>query len=115
LSKLFRRLMIEKLVAAHAAGQLNFYGAHASLVDATAFAAHLAPLRRTRWFVYAKRPFAGPKAVLAYLARYTHRVAISNRRLIAADARAVTFKVKDYRIDGPGRSKTMTLDTHEFI
>ncbi len=100
LSKLFRRLMIEKLVAAHAAGQLNFYGAHASLVDATAFAAHLAPLKRTRWFVYAKRPFAGPKAVLAYLARYTHRVAISNRRLIAADAKAVTF---------------MALDPHEFI
>ena len=110
LSKLFRRLMIEKLVAAHAAGQLTFYGAHAALVDATAFAAYLAPLKRTRWFVYAKRPFAGPKAVLAYLSRYTHRVAISNRRLIAADAKAVTFKVKDYRIEGPGRYKTMTLD-----
>ena len=80
-----------------------------------AFAAYLAPLKRTRWFVYAKRPFAGPKAVLAYLSRYTHRVAISNRRLIAADAKAVTFKVKDYRIDGPGRYKTMTLDPHEFI
>jgi hypothetical protein len=115
LSKLFRRLMIEKLVAAHAAGQLTFYGARAALVDAAAFAAYLAPLRRTRWFVYAKRPFAGPKAVLAYLARYTHRVAISNRRLIAADTKAVTFKVKDYRIDGPGRCKTMTLDPHEFI
>jgi Putative transposase/Transposase zinc-binding domain len=115
LSKLFRRLMIEKLIAAHAAGQLTFYGAHAALVDATAFAAYLAPLKRTRWFVYAKRPFAGPKAVLAYLSRYTHRVAISNRRLIAADARAVTFKVKDYRIEGPGRYKTMTLDPHEFI
>jgi hypothetical protein len=115
LSKLFRRLMIEKLVAAHAAGQLTFHGAHAALVNTKAFAAYLAPLRRTRWFVYAKRPFAGPKAVLAYLSRYTHRVAISNRRLIAADARAVTFKVKDYRIDGPGRYKTMTLDAHEFI
>ena len=115
LSKLFRRLMVEKLVAAHAAGQLTFYGAHAALFDAAAFAAYLAPLRRTRWFVYAKRPFAGPKAVLAYLSRYTHRVAISNRRLIAADARAVTFKVKDYRIDGPSRYKTMTLDPHEFI
>ena len=79
LSKLFRRLMIEKLVAAHAAGQLTFYGAHAALVDATAFAAYLAPFKRTRWFVYAKRPFAGPKPVLAYLSRYTHRVAISNR------------------------------------
>jgi len=115
LAKLFRRLMIEKLVAAHAAGQLTFHGAHAALVNTKAFAAYLAPLERTRWFVYAKRPFAGPKAVLAYLSRYTHRVAISNRRLIAADARAVTFKVKDYRIDGPGRYKTMTLDPHEFI
>src|SRR5580700_8003160 len=115
LSKLFRRLMIEKLVAAHAAGRLTFHGTHAALVNTKAFAAHLAPLERTRWFVYAKRPFAGPKAVLAYLSRYTHRVAISNRRLIAADAKAVTFKVKDYRIDGPGRYKTMTLDAHEFI
>jgi hypothetical protein len=94
---------------------LTFYATHAALVDATAFAAYLAPLKRTRWFVYAKRPFAGPKAVLAYLSRYTHRVAISNRRLIAADAKTVTFKVKDYRIDGPGRYKTMTLDPHEFI
>ena len=115
LSKLFRRLMIDKLLAAHAAGQLTFYGAHAALANAKAFAAYLAPLKRTRWFVYAKRPFAGPKAVLAYLSRYTHRVAISNRRLIAADDKAVTFKVKDYRIDGPGRYKTMTLDAHEFI
>jgi hypothetical protein len=115
LSKLFRRLMIEKLVAAHAAGQLMFYGGNAALGNAKAFAAYLAPLKRTRWFVYAKRPFAGPKAVLAYLSRYTHRVAISNRRLIAADAKTVTFKVKDYRIDGPGRYTTMTLDTHEFI
>jgi hypothetical protein len=115
LSKLFRRLMIDKLCAAHAAGQLTFYGAHAALANAKAFAAYLAPLKRTRWFVYAKRPFAGPKAVLAYLSRYTHRVAISNRRLIAADAKTVTFKVKDYRIDGPGRYKTMTLDAHEFI
>jgi hypothetical protein len=115
LAKLFRRLMIEKLLAAHAAGQLMFYGAHAALGDAKAFAAYLAPLKQTRWFVYAKRPFAGPKAVLAYLSRYTHRVAISNRRLIAADAKTVTFKVKDYRIEGPDRYKTMTLDAHEFI
>src|ERR1700746_2226880 len=107
--------MIEKLLAAHAAGQLMFYGAHAALVDAKAFAAYLAPLKRTRWFVYSKRPFAGPKAVLAYLSRYTHRVATSNRRLIAADAKTVTFKVKDYRIEGPRRYKTMTLDAHEFI
>jgi hypothetical protein len=94
---------------------LTFHGAHAALVNTKAFAAYLAPLKRTRWYVYAKRPLAGPKAVLAYLSRYTHRVAISNRRLIAADAKAVTFKVKDYRIDGPGRYKTMTLDAHEFI
>jgi Putative transposase/Transposase zinc-binding domain len=115
LSKLFRRLMIDKLVAAHAAGQLTFHGTHAALVDAKAFAAYLAPLKRRRWYVYAKRPLAGPEAVLAYLSRYTHRVAISNRRLIAADAQTVTFKVKDYRINGSGRYKTMTLDTHEFI
>src|SRR3974377_1870351 len=100
-SKLFRRLMIEKLVAAHAAGQLMFHGAHAALVNAQAFAAYLAPLKRTRWYVYAKRPLAGPKAVLAYLSRYTHRVAIANRRLIAADAKQVTFQGKDHRICGP--------------
>ena len=86
LSKLFRRLMLEKLLAAHAAGRLQFFGSHAHLADAKAFAAFLAPLRKKRWFVYAKRPFAGPKAVLAYLSRYTHRVAISNRRLIAVDS-----------------------------
>ena len=115
LSKLFRRLMLEKLVAAHETGQLRFFGTHAHLADAKAFAAFLAPLRNKRWFVYAKRPFAGPKAVLAYLSRYTHRVAISNRRLIAIDEKRVTFKVKDYRIDGPGRYTTMTLDVGEFI
>jgi len=115
LSKLFRRLMLTKLAAAHAAGKLQFFGAHAHLAAAKAFAAFLAPLRKTRWFVYAKRPFAGPKAVLAYLSRYTHRVAISNRRLIALNQRSVTFKVKDYRIEGPGRYTTMTLDVGEFI
>jgi Putative transposase/Transposase zinc-binding domain len=115
LSKLLRRLMLEKLAAAHKAGKLTFFGNHAHLVDTKAFAAFLAPLKRTRWFVYSKRPFAGPKAVLAYLSRYTHRVAISNSRLIAADARRVTFKVKDYRVEGPGRYKTMTLATAEFI
>src|SRR5262249_43639325 len=115
LSKLFRRLMITKLVAAHAAGQLTFHGAHAALVNTKAFAAYLAPLKRRRWYVYTKRPLAGPKAVLAYLSRYTHRVAISNRRLIAADAKTVTFKRRDYRINGPGRYKTMTLAAHEFI
>jgi hypothetical protein len=115
LSRLFRRLMLEKLAAVHKAGKLTFFGEHAHLADAKAFTAFLAPLKRTRWFVYSKRPFAGPEAVLAYLARYTHRVAISNSRLIAADAESVTFKVKDYRIEGPGRYTTMTLGTHEFI
>ena len=115
LSKLFRRLMLEKLVAAHGAGSLRFLGSHAHLADAKTFAAFLAPLSKKRWFVYAKRPFAGPKAVLAYLSRYTHRVAISNSRLIAVDQHSVTFKVKDYRIEGPGRYTTMTLDVGEFI
>lgn len=115
LSRLFRRLMLERLIAAHREGLLTFFGAHAGLADITAFAAFLAPLKRTRWFVYAKRPFAGPRQVLAYLSRYTHRVAISNRRLISADERSVTFKVKDYRIEGAGRYKTMTLDIAEFI
>ena len=115
LSKLFRRLMLDKLITAHAAGQLQFFGNHAHLVQHDAFTAVLAPLRKTRWFVYSKRPFAGPEAVLDYLARYTHRVAISNSRLIAADETSVTFKVKDYRIEGPDRYKTMTLDVAEFI
>jgi hypothetical protein len=115
LSRLFRRLMLEKLAAAHNADKLTFFGEHAHLADEKAFAAFLAPLKRRRWFVYAKRPFAGPKAVLAYLSRYTHRVAISNSRLIAADATSVTFKVKDYRVEGPRRYTTMTLATGEFI
>ena len=115
LSKLFRRLMLEKLAAARTAGKLVFFGAQAHLAGDKAFAAFLTPLRKMRWFVYCKRPFAGPRSVLAYLSRYTHRVAISNRRLIAADADSVTFKVKDYRIEGPGRYTTMTLATGEFI
>jgi hypothetical protein len=115
LSALFRRLMIEKLAAAHKAGKLRFFGEHAHLADADAFAAFLTPLRKTDWFVYSKRPFSGPQAVLAYLARYTHRVAISNRRLIAADASDVTFTFKDYRIEGPGRYKRMTLETASAV
>jgi hypothetical protein len=115
LSKLFRRLMLEKLAAAHKAGKLKFFGEHMHLAAADAFAAFLAPLKKTKWFVYSKRPFSGPKAVLCYLSRYTHRIAISNRRLVAADEKSVTFKFKDYRIEGPGRYKTMTLDTGEFI
>jgi hypothetical protein len=115
LSQLFRRLFLEKLVAAHRAGELQFFGNHSSLTQHKAFSAFLAPLRNSKWVVYCKRPFGGPKQVLRYLARYTHRVAISNRRLIAADETGVTFKYKDYRIEGPGRYKTMTLPAHEFI
>lgn len=115
LSALFRRLMLEKVAAAHKAGKLKFFGELAHLADEAAFKAYLAPLKAIDWFVYSKRPMSGPKAVLAYLARYTHRVAISNRRLIAADEKSVTFTFKDYRIEGPGRYKTMTLATAEFI
>ena len=115
LSALFRRRMLEALVVAHAAGKLQFFNEHATLRDSDAFTDYLAPLEEKKWHVYAKRPFGGPEAVLAYLARYTHRVAISNRRLIKADAHGVTFKFKDYRIDGPGRYKTMTVHPHEFI
>jgi hypothetical protein len=115
LSRLFRRLFLEKLVAAHQARELQFFGKHAPLTDRQAFAAYLAPLRNSQWVVYSKRPFGGPEEVLRYLARYTHRVAISNRRLVALDDNGVTFKWKDYRIEGPERYKLMTLDTHEFV
>ena len=115
LSKLFRRLFLEMLVAAHEAGRLNFFGDYARLADAAAFASFLAPLREAEWVVYAKQPFGGPEAVLAYLSRYTHRVALSNGRLIAADSKGVTFKYKDYRVEGPERYKSMTLATGEFI
>ena len=115
LSKLFRRLMLEKLAAAHANGKLSFYGAQLPLADAARFGKLLAALRKKRWFVYAKEPFAGPKQVLAYLSRYTHRVAISNSRLIKADRASVTFRAKNYRVDGRARHTTMTLDTAEFM
>ena len=115
LSRLFRRLFLKMLTMAHEADRLAFFGDRAALADKRAFAAFLAPLRKAEWVVYAKTPFGGPQAVLAYLSRYTHRVAISNRRLISADETGVTFKWKDYRIEGPGRYKTMTLPTHEFI
>jgi Putative transposase/Transposase zinc-binding domain len=115
LSRLFRRLVVEKLAAAHRAGELQFFGTHAALNNAQAFAAYLAPLRNSEWVVYSKRPFGGPKQVLRYLARYTHRVAISNRRLVSLDHKGVTFKWKDYRRDGPDRYGMMTLDTNEFI
>jgi hypothetical protein len=115
LSRLFRRLFLEKLVAAHQAGRLSFFGDHIHLADAQSFAAYLAPLRKADWVVYAKRPFGGPEAVLAYLSRYTHRVAIANSRLIAFDKQGVTFRWKDYRADGRDRQKVMTLATGEFI
>jgi predicted Zn-ribbon and HTH transcriptional regulator len=115
LSRLFRRLFLGGLAKLHREGRLAFFGDHAGLADRPAFDAFLDPLRKSEWVVYAKEPFAGPKAVLAYLSRYTHRVAISNSRLIRADADSVTFRVKDYRIDGPGRYKTMTLEAHKFI
>ena len=115
LSCLFRRVLLEKLAAAHAAGGLQFFGKHAKLADSKAFAAYLRPLRNSDWVVYCKHPFGGPQEVLRYLARYTHRVAISNRRLIASDDKGVTFKWKDYRVEGPARYKLMTLATDEFI
>ena len=101
LSALFRRLFLEMLIAAHDAGRLQFFGDHVRLADKAAFDAYLTPLRQIDWVVYAKEPFAGPKQVLRYLSRYTHRVAISNRRLLSADQNSVTFKSKDYRIEGP--------------
>src|SRR5438046_8551483 len=115
LSRLFRRLFLEKLIVAHKAGHLKFFGNHAALADTQAFATCLAPLQRTEWVVYAKRPFGGPQAVLAYLSRYTHRVAIANSRLIACDRSGVTFQWKDYRADDHDRQKFMTLSTDEFI
>jgi hypothetical protein len=115
LSRLFRRLFLNKLLAAHEAGQLQFFSDHAKLANARAFAAYLAPLRKLEWVVYSKRPFGGPQAVLTYLSRYTHRVAISNSRLIAFNQNGVTFRWKDYKIKGRARYKTMTLATGEFI
>src|SRR3984957_5397303 len=115
LSRLFRRLFLESLAALYKTGRLAFLGDLAPLTDQRAFDALLTRARRTEWVVYAKRPFAGPRAVLPYLARYPHRVAIANSRLIALDEAGVTFKWKDYRIKGRDRLRTMTLDAAEFI
>jgi hypothetical protein len=115
LSRLFRRLFLKMLTAAYEAGRLNFFGEHVHLGAAQAFAAYLAPTRTAEWVVYAKRPFGGPEAVLAYLARYTHRVAIANSRLVAFDRNDVTFRWKDYRVAGRVRYKLMTLKAGEFI
>jgi len=115
LSRLFRRRFLEELEKLHRTGQLRFFGEHRGLADTTTFARWLAPMRACEWVVYAKRPFAGPKAVLAYLSRYTHRVAISNRRLVSLDEQGVTFRWKDYRTKGRTRPKTMTLSSGEFM
>jgi hypothetical protein len=115
LSKLFRRLFLTKLIALHDAGKLAFFGGLAPLADRRAFLRHLSPVRNKRWVVYAKPPFSGPEAVLAYLSRYTHRVAISNHRLLGFDEAGVTFRYKDYRRDSAGRYRVMTLAADEFI
>jgi hypothetical protein len=116
LSRLFRRLVLEKLGTAYRAGELQFLGKYAALTNAQSFAAYLAPLHKKEWVVYSKRPFGGPEEVLRYLARYTHRVAISNSRLVSLDEKGVTFKWKDYRLEGKERyNKVMTLPTNEFI
>jgi len=115
LGKLFRRLFLARLIELFDAGRLQFHGNRTALRDRSAFLRHLEPVRKKPWIVYAKPPFAGPAAVLAYLSRYTHRVAISNRRLIALDERGVTFRYKDYRREGSERYQVMTLATDEFI
>jgi Putative transposase len=115
LSKLFRRLFLTRLLELHTAGRLAFFGDHAGLREERAFTRLIARLRKKNWVIYAKPPFGGPEAVLAYLSRYTHRVAISNRRLISLDENGVTFRYKDYRRDGAERYRTMTLTTDEFI
>jgi len=115
LGKLFRRLFLTRLLQLHDAGRLAFFGSAAHLTDRRAFVRHLSPVRKKRWVVYAKAPFAGPEAVLAYLSRYTHRVAISNSRLISFDETGVTFRYKNYRRDGADRQQIMTLATDEFI
>lgn len=115
LSRLFRRLFLDGLRDLHRAGQLAFFSDLADLADADTFTTWLAPFRKSEWVVYAKPPFGGPEAVLAYLSRYTHRVAISNTRLVSADAQTVAFRWKDYRIKSGDRQKVMRLATPEFI
>src|SRR6202048_246514 len=115
LGALFRRLFLTRLIELHEAGRLAFFGTLAGLTNRRLFLRHLAPVRKKRWVIYAKPPFSGPEAVLAYLSRYTHRVAISNRRLIAFDPSGVTFRYKNYRRNGLERQQIMKLATHEFI
>jgi Putative transposase/Transposase zinc-binding domain len=113
LSRLYRRLFLERLLSAFNAGALNFFGDLATLADPTAFAAYLQPLRRTEWVVYCKRPFGGPQQVIDYLGRYTHRVAIANSRLVEINDGKIRFHWKDYR--QPDKPKVMALDADEFI
>ena len=115
LSRLFRRRFLEELAKAHRAGRLQFFAEYVPLADASAFTEWLKPMRECEWVVYAKRPFVGPAAVLAYLSRYTHRVAISNSRLVTMDEHGVTFRWKDYRAKAKARFKTMTLAADEFM
>src|SRR5437764_13454225 len=115
LSRLFRRLFLERLTAAYQAGRLEFFADQAALAEPAAFKAWLAALRKPEWVVYAKRPFGGPDAVLAYLSRYTHRIAIANSRLGAFDGERVTSKSKDHPAKGDARSKLMTPDADEFL
>jgi hypothetical protein len=115
LGALFRRQFLTRLIGLYEAGKLVLFGDQADLADPRRFLRHLAPLRKKRWVVYAKAPFGGPESVLAYLSRYTHRVAISNQRLIAYDQTGVTFRYKDYRREGSERKRVMTLTSHEFI
>jgi Putative transposase len=115
LGALFRHRFLSRLIELHAGGQLAFFGTQAALTDRRLFLRHLAAVSKKRFVVYAKPPFSSPEAVLAYLSRYTHRVAISNRRLITFDGTGVTFRYKDYRRDGPERQRVMTLTPHEFI
>ena len=115
LSRLFRRLFLEGLVAAFDAGELQFFSELAALKDRGVFIAHLAPYRTREWVVFAKQPFAGPAQVLAYLARYTHRVAIGNSRLIELTDEHVRFRWKDYRANDRSKSKVMTLAASEFM
>jgi hypothetical protein len=115
LGALFRRLFLTRLLTLRDAGQLAFFGSIAHLIDRRAFLRHLSPVRKKRWVVYAKPPFVGPEAVLAYLSRYTPRVAISNSRLIGVNDDGITFRYKDYRRNGSDRQQVMTLVADEFI
>jgi hypothetical protein len=115
LGRRFGSLFLKRLMAAHETGRLNFFGEHVRLSEPHAFAIYLKSVRKIDWVVYAKPPVGKPETVLAYLARYTHRVAISNRRLFSCDEIGVVFRYKDYRRDGRERHKTMSLTPAEFI